>query len=89
MIQGIPDELTPMAEAQTASIKSMACPRCHSSMAPHLDARFVYGEDALPRTMAKCPECGSIIDPRNGIVYDRGDARKVEDPLPIVKPSAD
>jgi hypothetical protein len=90
LIQGIPDELTPLSERRTALIKSMPCPRCRASMSPQLYARAVFSEhDPLPRTMAYCQECGVTIDPQTNIVLDTGDPRKVEDALPIIRPHGD
>lgn len=85
-IAGIEDELSFLAEKRLSRIKAMACPRCHSSMAPHLDPNNLFRhDDPLPKTLAKCPECGAVIDPCSGLVHYRGDPTKVEDPLPILK----
>jgi hypothetical protein len=89
MIQGETDVLTPLMDQRLSSIKSMPCPRCHSSMAPHMDPAHMYRDgDLLPRVVGKCQECGAQVDPSNGIVIDRGDSRLVEDPLPIIKPKS-
>lgn len=85
LIQGIEDELTPLAEARMAKIKAMPCPRCHASMSPQLYAPKVFSEyDPLPKTVAYCQDCGATVEPTSGIVITTGDPRKVEDPLPIV-----
>jgi hypothetical protein len=86
MIQGIQDELTPLAQERAAAIKATPCPRCGASMAPHLYSPQVFSpHDPLPRMMARCPECDATIDPRTNIVLDTGDPRKVNDSLPIVR----
>jgi len=86
MIQGIADELSPLAESRAATIKSMACPRCRSAMSPQLYAPRVFSEhDPLPKTMAYCQDCGATIDPLTGIVLNTGDARRVEDVLPTLR----
>ena len=77
LIQGIQDELTPLAEARMAAIKATPCPRCHTSMAPRLHPKPFSEHDPLPRTMAACQECGAEIDPVSGIVINTGDPRKV------------
>jgi len=87
LIQGIQDELTPLAESRTLRIKSMPCPRCGSSMSPQFYAPKVFSEhDPLPRVVAYCQECGATIDPETNIVLDTGDPRRVNDPLPIIRP---
>lgn len=90
MIQGIPDELTPLAESRTAFIKSMPCPRCRSAMSPQLYTPQVFSEhDPLPRMMAYCQDCGATVDPRTNIVLDTGDPRRVDDALPIIRGHGD
>ena len=90
LIQGVPDILTPLAESRTSGIKRMQCPRCGSSMGPSLYVPAVFSEhDPLPRTVAKCPECGSIIDPQTQIVLHTGDPRAVGDALPKINPTED
>jgi len=85
MIQGVQDELTPLAEERMARIKAMSCPRCHTSMAPRLHSKPFSEHDPLPRTLAACQECGAEIDPVSGIVINTGDPRKVPDPEMFVK----
>lgn len=86
MIQGIPDELTPLAEERMRKIKSMPCPRCHASMAPQLYTAQVFSKhDPLPRTIAVCPECTASIDPTTNLVLSTGDGRLVEDDPMIIK----
>lgn len=86
MIAGETDTLTPLMDQRISTIKATPCPRCHASMAPHMDPTHMYRDsDPLPRVVAKCQECGAELDPATGIVVDRGDSRRVEDPLPIFK----
>ena len=90
LIQGIDDQLTPLAKAQQQRIARMPCPRCHSAMEPHIHAAhaFTPGE-LLPRTLARCVDCTCTVDPKTGLVLDVGDPRLVEDALPIIRPSRD
>jgi ribosomal protein S27AE len=89
LIQGIPDILAPLAEQRMARIKT-PCPRCGAAMAPHLYARQTFTEhDPLPRTMARCPECGAMVDPVTQIVLDTGDPRKIDEALPIIRGKTD
>lgn len=87
MIAGIEDELTPLAEARMAKIKSSACPRCHSSMSPQIHTPNVFSpHDPLPRMMAYCQECTATIDPNTGIVLSTGNGSLVKDDPMLIKP---
>lgn len=90
LIQGIEDELTPLADQRTADIKSMPCPRCRSAMSPQLYTPRVFSHhDPLPRVMAYCQDCGATVDPQTNIVLDTGDPRRVDEALPIVRAPED
>lgn len=85
------DILTPLAEKRSAAIKNTACPRCgsslHAKLAP-LNMVFTP-DDPLPRLLGECPECGFSASANTGVVYSTGDARRVTDPLPIIRPKDD
>lgn len=90
LIHGIDDELTPLAEQRQGQISGTPCPRCSSAMEPHIHAPHAFtAGDLLPRTLARCVDCGCTLDPTNGVILDTGDPRKVEPGLPIVRPSSD
>jgi hypothetical protein len=87
MIDGIPNELEPLAEARMGAIKSRPCPRCKSAMHPFLNAQHAFSpHDPLPRMHARCTECGLEWDPVSNLILNTGDPRKIEDPVPIIKP---
>lgn len=89
LIAGEEDELTGAMDQRISSIKRTPCPRCGASLHPqiHPVSPFI-SDDPLPRMIATC-ECGFAQDPVTGLVIDLGSAAKVEDPLPIIKPSDD
>lgn len=89
LIDGEEDELTGPMEQRIGSIKRAPCPRCGSSLHPKIHPSSPFSpDDPLPRMIATC-ECGFAQDPTTGIVIDLGSAAKVQDPLPIIKPSDD
>lgn len=77
------DELSVPAADQLSKIKSTACPRCGASMHPRLHPQPFTSASPLPRLISHCPDCGAELT-AEGLVIDRGDPTKVEDPLPIV-----
>lgn len=86
MLEGTKDELTELAATRMDAIKRTACPRCGSSLHPELapiEALFT-ADDPLPKMLGKCPTCGFLVSPETRVVYSTGDARKVDDPLPLV-----
>lgn len=80
------DELTGPNTDRIESIKQQACPRCGSSLHPRLNSAAPFGAGPLPRLNAKCPEC-DFESTDGGIVIDTGKGSKVQDPLPIIRPS--
>lgn len=43
----------------------------------------------LPRTTAYCVDCGHEVDTQSGMTIKMGNPAKVEEALPIIKPSED
>lgn len=78
------DELSGPAADQLRKIKSTACPRCNASMHPRIHPRPFVSTSPLPRLISHCPECNAELT-AEGIVIDRGDPTKIEDPLPLVR----
>lgn len=90
MVRGHEDILTPAMEQRQAKIERTPCPRCGSAMQGHIHANHVFTDaELLPRTCAKCVECGLILDPVTNLILDTGDPRKIEEALPIIKPAED
>lgn len=53
-------------------------------MHPFIYVEAVYSEhDPLPRTMARCVDCGQVLDPGTGIILELGNPAKIEDPFAI------
>jgi hypothetical protein len=86
MIEGVPDELTELADRRMRSIKSKPCPRCQSAMHPFLNPKHAFSpDDPLPRTLARCTECGLEWDPLTNLIISPGSAANVEDPYPVIR----
>ena len=84
MIEGVPDELSELAEHRMRSLKGTPCPRCQSAMHPFLNPRYAFSpDDPLPRMLSRCTECGLELDPMTGIIVSPGNPAKVEDPYVI------
>ncbi len=77
------DELTPLAEARNSQLKAIPCKRCGGNMHPEMLPHMFSPNDPLPRTCAKCVDCGYTVDPLTGIVLAMGNPGKVEDPFKI------
>ncbi len=87
LLEGVKDELTPAVEARAKFFETTPCGRCGSAMEPHFHGPRAFTPDSpLPRTVARCPECGFIIDPHTNLVLDTGDPSRIEDALPIIRP---
>jgi hypothetical protein len=87
LIEGIQDELTPLAESRAGMIKSRPCPRCKNAMHPFLNSQHAFSpNDPLPRLHARCTECGLEWDPVSNLILNTGDPSKVTDPVPIIRP---
>lgn len=85
-----PDILTPMAQAQRAEITLQPCPECGGAVQEHYDPKNVFTDDEpLPRAFAKCVDCEYTFNPRTGMVIETSKRWKVEEVLPIIKPSED
>lgn len=84
MIEGIPDELGPMAEKRLLAIKGKPCPRCQSAMHPFFNPKHMFSpHDPLPRTLGRCVECKLEWDPLTDIIVSPGNAALVQDPFRI------
>lgn len=87
LIEGIPNELGPLAEERAGRIRSQPCPRCKSAMHPFLNPKHAFSpHDPLPRMHARCTECGLEWDPVSNLILNPGDPSKIEDPVPMIKP---
>lgn len=87
LIKGHEDLLTPLAEQRRLDITSRPCPRCQSPMEPTLyGAQPFRPDDPLPRTVARCVECGYTVDRVSGIVLEMGRPEKVEEPIHTIRP---
>lgn len=82
------DVVTPEMERRLSEIKRAPCPRCGASLHPKVHDVPFSSADPFPRLVASC-ECGFLQDPQTGIVLELGSAAKVQDPLPIIKPTKD
>lgn len=83
------DTLSPAAAARAQQF-SQPCPRCGGAMHQAMDARRPFNNlSVLPRTIAKCVDCGCEIDTQSGMMVMQGNPAAVEDPLPIIKPKDD
>lgn len=90
LIEGYEDELTPLMDKRNYRIKSTPCIRCKGNQHPFLDPDRAFSPDSpLPRIFGKCVDCGAVWDPETNLVHSVGDPRKIEDPLPIIKPRDD
>jgi hypothetical protein len=78
------DELSGPATDQLMKIKGTACPRCSASMHPRLHPQPFTAASPLPRLISHCPDCDAELT-AEGLVIDRGNPAKVEDPLPVVR----
>ena len=88
LIAGQPNILAPALEARTQRF-SQPCPRCGGALHQHLAARPFTTDSIIPRTTAKCVDCGFEIDAQSGIIVAQGNPAKVEEALPITKPKDD
>lgn len=51
-------------------------------MVKELDTRVAWtSEDALPRFLLRCQECGHLFDPETGLILDMGNAAKIPQPV--------
>lgn len=80
--------LAPALELRTKSF-SLPCTRCGGAMHQKLAERSFTANSVLPRTTAYCVDCGHEIDTQSGITIKMGNPAKVEEALPIIKPSED
>ena len=55
-------------------------------MHQHLAPQPFTNTSTLPRTTARCVDCGHEIDTQTGMVVKLGNPAKVEDPFPIIDP---
>lgn len=59
-------------------------------MEPSIYGPHAFSPDRpLPRTVARCVECGYTLDPHSNLVLDTGDPRRIEEALPLVRPDDD
>lgn len=82
------DELTP--KLQERAQKYVQCPRCGGALHQHLAAERPFSNTSmLPRTTARCVDCGHEIDTQSGMIVKLGNVGKVEEPFPIIKSKDD
>jgi hypothetical protein len=90
MIEGVKDELGPLAEQRLSTIRGKPCPRCRSAMHPFVNPKYAFSpDDPLPRTLARCTECGLEWDPLSDIIISPGSASRIEDPYKINRDDPD
>ena len=82
------DILSPLQTAR-AQKYSAPCPRCKGALHQHLAEKPFSQDSVLPRTTARCVDCGCEIDTQSGIMIKMGNPAKVESPIPIINPKAD
>lgn len=58
-------------------------------MHQHLAERPFTSDSVLPRTSARCVDCGHEIDTQSGFATKMGNPAKVEPPFPIIDPKKD
>jgi hypothetical protein len=85
---GQDDVVGPATEARVQRIKNTPCPRCGTSLSPVLaPTSMLFSEnDPLPKTLGECKTCGFTASDESHVVYHTGDPRRVDDPLPIIRP---
>lgn len=88
LIEHEPDVLAPALEGRTQKF-SVPCPRCGGAMHQRLAERAFNTNSVLPRTSARCVDCGHEIDTQSGMVMQMGNPAQVEPALPIIKPKDD
>lgn len=86
LLEHEPDLLTPKLEAR-AQKYSHPCPRCGGALHQHLDPKPFSNTSPLPRTIARCVDCGHEIDTQSDMVVKLGNVGKIEDPFPTIKPA--
>lgn len=80
--------LTPAVEKRAAEF-SRPCPRCGGALQQHLAEKAFNTLSILPRTIARCVDCGHEIDTQSGMTVKSGNPALVEEPFPLIKPSED
>lgn len=78
-IQGYTDEITPAARADDAFYRQFLCPNCRSDMtreflggARGVGVTWVPGSPT-PQALLRCVSCKLLLNPRSGIIVERGD----------------
>ncbi len=82
------DILTPKQIARTEKY-AQPCPRCGGALHQHLSDQPFNNISPLPRTTARCVDCGHEIDTQSGMIVKLGNVGKIEDPFPTIKPRTD
>lgn len=91
MLKGQEDILSPLAAQRNSAIKGTPCPRCGTALSPQLaPINAVFSpDDPLPKTLGWCQTCDFVASAETSVIYHTGDGRKVDDPLPIIRPKDD
>lgn len=85
-----PDVLTGAARKRRYEIVSNPCQECGGAVEEYVPSGNPYTADSpLPRTYGKCVDCEHTFDPQSGMTINTSKPWKVEEVLPIIKPSAD
>ena len=58
-------------------------------MHQHLAERPFTPDSVLPRTNARCVDCGHEIDTQSGFSVKMGNPAQVKSPIPIIDPKDD
>lgn len=77
------DVLTPRAEERLSQIKNTPCERCGGAQVATVDTTRPFGDDALPRLITECRDCGRRVDHQTGIILALGNPAAVESPIPL------
>jgi hypothetical protein len=86
LIEREPDVLGPLAEERLAQIHRAPCPSCGGAM-----QQTIYGPkafldgDLLPKTVARCVDCGCVYDHQTRLLLEPGNPWKVKAALPLIR----
>lgn len=84
MIKDAVDELTPQVEQSRRALTTTPCPRCGGALKARQHESFMFTIDqALPRVVHSCEDCGYTVDPATNLVLKTGNPAAVKDPFRV------
>ena len=82
-IQGYQDEIAPAALADAAFYRQFKCPTCHGGLLKEflggvhgIGTTWVPGE-VTPQALLRCTSCRLLMNPRSGLIVEKGDMLRV------------